>query len=51
MKKTYIQPNVTVIRLPHQYMLINTSSVQTSGLGPKSGLGYKDDGDDQGNAW
>ena len=47
-KKTYMQPTTNVVKIQHSKMLC--SSLHTSGLGD-NGLGYDQNGGNQGNAW
>ena len=49
-KKTYIQPDINVIRLQHRHQLLNASSVKTRNLG-KGDLNYDKNGGDQEDAW
>ena len=49
MKKEYIQPSFSIVRLQHRYHLLIVSNVDTSG--DDVDLGYDKNGGNQGEAW
>ncbi len=50
-KKTYIQPVMTVVRLQNQSALLTISGTQTQGLDDPNDLILDDNGEIPGNAW
>ena len=50
-KKTYIHPVMTVVRLQHPSALLTISGTQTQGLDDPNDLILDDNGEIPGNAW
>ena len=50
-KKTYIQPVMTVVRLQQPHILLTISNTEVQGLDDPNDLILDDNGGDQINAW
>ena len=51
MKKTYIHPSISIVRLQHHHHLLSVSGVTTSSASDDVDLNYDKNGGYQGNAW
>ena len=50
-KKTYIQPNISILLLQHQNHLLNVSGVNATSTSNDVEFNYDQNGGDAGDAW
>ena len=51
MKKEYIHPSFSIVRLQHRHHLLNVSDIKTTSASNDVDLGYDKNGGNQGEAW